>query len=156
MKRLQRLVPHYFQKEPISQITNRNLLHHINQIKSLPTAQDAINYALEVLATKYESKSFESVIYLHKLFDRDPNKLWTRSGFMHCTQQNYLLRILLVKGNKIADQNIQLGYSYVWHVSPHQFLIVHYKGQDIALDPWNYGRGANVGKFATGFGMSRL
>ncbi len=156
LKILRHLIPYFFEKEPMAVVTDSELKERIKEVKQQPNALQAMQYALDVMAQRYDSKAFDSVFHISKLFDRGVNKLWKRTGFMHCTQQNYLLRTLLVKGNKISDENIRLGYSLVWGISPHQFLIVRYKGQEIALDPWNYGRGAKLGRFASGFGWTHL
>lgn len=152
----QHLVPNYFEKESIPNITDPDLLEEIQNIKRQPTAYQAIQYAMELLSHKYQSLRFKSFSRFWRIHEKDPNKLWKRTGFLHCTQQNYLLRVLLVKGNKIQDENIKLGYSLVWNVSPHQFLIVKYKGENLALDPWNYDRGAHIDAYAAGFGMKKL
>jgi len=156
MNILRLLVPNFFVKEPIPPITNPDLQAAILMIKRQPTALQAMQAGMELLSRKYESKRFQLLLQFWKIWEKDPNKLWARTGIMHCTQLNYLLRVLLVKGNKIQDTHIELGYSLVWYVSPHQFLIVKYKGNDIALDPWNYDLGAYLNTFASGFGFKQL
>jgi hypothetical protein len=61
-----------------------------------------------------------------------------------------------VKSGKARDNQVKLGYSFVWYVSPHQYLKVRVGEKWVAVDPWNYGRGAALGKYATGFGMRSL
>ncbi|MBU1000149.1 hypothetical protein KKE78_01990 [Patescibacteria group bacterium] len=91
-----------------------------------------------------------------KAFETDPNKLWLQTGFMHCTHQNFLLRVLLIKSNWFPKEDIQLGYSLVWHISPHQYLKIKMNNKFIAADPWNHGFGIPLGYFATGFSYKSL
>lgn len=150
------VIPHFFYKQPIPLITNPDLKHAINWIRNQPTQEQAIERALDLLEQKYDSIRLLSIIELWKLYGSDPNELWDRKGFMHCTHQNFLLRVLLVESGKVRDANLSLGHSLVFHISPHQFLILHRGNEKIALDPWNYGLGAKIGQYASGFGMSQL
>ncbi|MBI2613973.1 MAG: hypothetical protein HYW62_04350 [Candidatus Levybacteria bacterium] len=75
---------------------------------------------------------------------------------MHCTQQNFLLSVLLVESGWFSEKDLQLGHSLVWYISPHQYLKVKIDGSIIAADPWNYRFGASLGQFASGFGYSSL
>jgi hypothetical protein len=149
-------VPHFFEKEKIPSIAHPDLLKAIDQIKSCASIEEAMKTALQLLSSKYKSKRFETYIFFYKWFEKDPNKLWQRSGFLHCTQQNYLFRVLMVKSGWLKDFQIDIGYSLVAYVSPHQYLKVYLKECPIAVDPWNFGMGVPLGKYAAGFGSKSL
>lgn len=155
---LNAFVPYLFAKEPIPEISNPDFVECIERLRRQPTQLTAMQLGLEILSEKFESRRFKSLLYVNRAFEHDPNMLWYRKGFMHCTQQNELLRILLVKSGQVRDVDIRLGYSLVWYISIHQFLIVKVRDKnavrEVALDPWNYGLGASLGKYATGFGMA--
>ena len=150
------LIPHLFAKEPIPAITNPDLLAAIELVRRAPTVEAAMQKALDILSVKFESKRFRTYLLFWKAFEKDPNTLWERKGFLHCTHQNYLFRVLMVKSEKLTDDQITLGFSFVWDISIHQYLIITVDGKRIAADPWNYDFGATLGKYASGFGMKRL
>ncbi len=150
------LPPHFFTKEPVPTITHLDLLKTIDTVKNCKTVEDAMQLALDILSKKYESKRFATYIFFFQLFEKDPNKLWQRTGFLHCTQQNFLFRILLIKSGWLKDDQIELRFSFVWYISPHQFLKVKLKEKTIAIDPWNYDLGAKFGQYASGFGFRSL
>lgn len=149
-------IPHLFSKEPIPDITNPDLLAAIARVRKTATVESAMQEALNILTAKYQSKRFRTYLLFWKAFEKDPNKLWERHGFLHCTQQNYLFRVLLVKSGKLRDDQITLGFSFVWDISIHQYLKISYEGKIIAVDPWNYLYGIPLGKYATGFGSKSI
>ncbi|HSW89435.1 MAG TPA: hypothetical protein VLH19_01020 [Patescibacteria group bacterium] len=155
-KLLNLFIPHFFLKEEIPPIKNSDLLETINDVKNCHSLHEAMTSALQILSSKYQSKRFETYLFFHKLYEKDPNKLWKRSGFMHCTQQNYLFRVLLVKSGWLKEEQIQLGFSLIWYISPHQFLKIILPKGKIAVDPWNYAFGVPFGRYASGFGSKRL
>ncbi len=150
------MIPHLLTKEPIPDITNTDLLRAISAVQREPTVEAAMQKALDILSVKFKSHHFRTYIYFWKAFENDPNKLWQRSGFLHCTHYNYLFRVLMVKSGKLRDEQISLGYSLVWFISPHQFLKIRFKNKVIAVDPWHYHFGATIGKYAFGFGSKTL
>lgn len=156
MNLLQVLIPNFFEKEPIPDITNQELLAAITRVQQQPNIAAAMQEALDILSDKYESRRFSTWVYLWKAYEKDPNVLWTRRGFLHCTQQNYLFRILMVKSGKLSDDEITFGHSFVWYISPHQYLKIRMGDALIAVDTWNYQLGAKIDEYAAGFGVKRL
>jgi hypothetical protein len=150
------VLPHFFVKESIPPITHPDLLQAIATVKRCTTVEDAMQTALEIIAGRYQSKRFETYFYFHKMYEKDPNVLWDRRGFMHCTHQNYLFRVLLIKSGWLTEADIKLGFSLVWNVSPHQFLKVSLPPGLVAVDPWNFQYGIPMGEYATGFGSKKL
>lgn len=150
------LVPHFFIAEPIPKLHNPDLLVAVQQLKTMTDVESAMKLALKMLAKKYKSRRLETYLLFFKWFEKDPNKLWARNGFLHCTQQNYLFRVLLVSSGWLRDNQISFGYSLVWWISPHQYLKIKLPQGSIAIDPWNYTFGVKYGQYATGFGSATL
>ncbi len=151
------MVDFFLQNPEIPPTTHPQLKAAINKLKHMSSEKKAIEAAFELLAKKYKSGRFRTYLYFWRAFETDPNRLWDRQGFLHCHQQNFLLRLLLVKSGWIRAESLRPGYSLVWYVSPHQFL-VYQKGKHrrLALDPWNYHHGTKIGEYATGFGKKSL
>jgi hypothetical protein len=146
------MIPHLFSKEPIREITNKDLLQSINLVKHSRSKEEALKRAFKIITSKFKGYRFRTYILFWKAWEKDPNKLWSRSGFMHCTHQNFLLRVLLVKSSWFSEQDIQLGYSLVWYISPHQYLKIKLGKDIICADPWNHRFGVPLGYYAVGFG----
>ncbi len=155
-EKLRVFIPNFFVKEPITEISDPDLKTAIELVAAQPTLGAAMETALQIIAEKYDSKRFETYIFFYKWFEVNPNTLWHRKGFLHCTQQNYLFRVLLVESGKLAEEQIEYAYSLVGYISPHQYLKIQIGDKQIAVDPWNYNLGASLGKYATGFGMKSL
>ena len=63
MKILQHLIPYFFEKEPIPAIADSDLKQRIKEVKQQPDALQAMQYALDLLAARYDSKAFDSVFH---------------------------------------------------------------------------------------------
>lgn len=148
------MIPYLFSKEPVGEITNPDLLQAIDYVKQASSKKDSLERAFKLIVKRYKGYRFRTYIYFWKAFETDPNKLWQRTGFMHCTHQNFLLRILLTKSGWFSEQEIQFGYSLVWYISPHQFLKIKINDKIVAADPWNHHFGVPLGYFASGFGYT--
>ncbi len=150
------MVPHFFRKEAIPEITNEDLKKSIDFVSQAKSKEEALQRAYKIITDRFEGHRFHTYIRLHKAFELDPNVLWKRTGFMHCTHQNYLLRVLLVKSGWFDESALSIGHSLVWYISPHQYLRVNLNGKALAVDPWNSRFGAKLGTYATGFGFKEL
>lgn len=146
------MLPLFFSKGTIPIITNSNLLFAIQKVHDAGNQESAIKVAYSIITSKFNGHRFYTYFLLWRAFETDPNILWKRSGFLHCTQQNYLLFVLLIKSGWYTDKDIQLGYSLVWFVSPHQYLRVRCQNRILYVDPWNFAFGAPFGTYASGFG----
>lgn len=150
------MIPHLLKKEKIPAITNTNLIHAIEHVRESKDKSEALARAYQCITDRFHGYRFHTYLLFHKAFKRNPNTLWEQRGFMHCTQQNYLLRLLLVESGWFTEDDITLGHSLVWHISPHQYLMVQVDGKKIAVDPWNNRHGAKMGTFASGFGFKEV
>lgn len=150
------MVPHFFNKEAIGNLTHPQLLRAIEQVRAARNQRQALQIAYDIVTKHFKGKRFYTYLVIWKAFEKDPNCLWDRTGHMHCTHQNYLLRILLVRSGWFEESDIRLGHSLIWFISPHQYLKVRLDGKWIALDPWNSTHGAALGQYASGFGLKSL
>lgn len=74
---------------------------------------------------------------LWKIFDRDLNRIWKRTEFLHCTHMNWLLKIVLVHSGKFAERDVQERWTFLSGISPHQYSRVRLKdGRMINVDVW--------------------
>lgn len=147
---------HLLHTDPIGEITNPDLKAVIVSVRRASSKEEALRRAFTLVVGRYRGYRFRTYVYFWKAFETDPNKLWGRNGFMHCTHQNFLLRTLLVKSGWFSEDEITVGYSRVWHASPHQYLKIRINGKILAADPWNSRFNVPLGYYATGFGYKSL
>lgn len=150
------VIPHLFSKEVIGEITDPDLLWAVEKVRAAGSKELALKRASEVVTERCRGYRLRTYLYFWKAFETDPNRLWQRTGFMHCTHQNFLLRTLLVKSGWFLEDEIKLGYSLVWYISPHQYLKIKLDDRVVAADPWNHRFGVPLGYYASGFGYKRL
>lgn len=151
------IIPNFLTKEPLPEITNTNLIAAIDTVRKSSSKKEALEKAYQQITNRYRGYRFLTYTLFWRIFEADPNKLWNRKKFLHCTQQNFLLRTLLIKSGWFTEDDLNLGYSLVCYFSPHQFLKV--KINDItyiAVDTWAYHFGAPMGYYAGGFGYKSL
>jgi len=147
------MIPNFFYKTTlIGEIENTDLQNAIKHVHEPSTKKEALEKAFELITNRYKGYRFFTYLFFWKIFEINPNILWQQTGFMHCTQQNFLLRILLVKSGWFTEEDIKFGYSLVWYISPHQYLKVNLNNHIVAVDPWNHRFGVPLGKYAAGFG----
>ena len=158
MKHLLHIVlPLFFSQDQIPEIENPELLKAIAMVKSSPNLEAAMKRATDILAAKYSANRVFTYLLYPKIWETNPDKLWQRSGFMHCTQQNFLWRILVTKSGWLRDSQVRLGFSQVWYLAPHQYLVVYLAGdKKLAIDPWSMQMGAKFGEYSSGFGFKTL
>lgn len=56
---------------------------------------------------------------------------------MHCTNMNFLLRVMAVKSGLFNERDVRLRLANTWYIAQHQYLEVKLGKKKIALDPWN-------------------
>lgn len=150
------MIPHLFKKLPIPTITSSGMQEAIALVASSQSQEEALERAFGVITTRYEGYRFHTYIFFWKAFQRNPNNIWDRTGFLHCTHLNYLLRILLVKSGWFTDHDIGIKLTNVYYYSIHQCLTLKIGDSTIALDPWGHVFGVPLGQYWFGMGPRSL
>ncbi|MFH0923601.1 MAG: hypothetical protein V1825_02605, partial [Candidatus Falkowbacteria bacterium] len=120
--------------------------------------------AYEILIAKYRSQRIKTYTKLFNVFSNDIDKMWSQTGFLHCTNMNYLMRTLLIKSGFFNDSDIALKWTMVWYISPHQYIQVNMgmspnallsrnsqNNKKINIDIWGKSYGIKFGDYARGF-----
>jgi|SRR5581483_6559750 len=137
---------------PIPQNLPAALEAAIVQLKESKDQTDCLQKAYQLLTTKYHGRRVKTYLRIFDLFFADINELWERNGFLHCTNMNYLLRVLLVKSGFFKDEDITARWTLIWYMSPHQYLVVRLAtGKNISVDMWSKSYGIALGNYAHGF-----
>ena len=146
------MIPNFFRKKPIPDKLPAEMEQIVEELKHLNSKEECLKRAYEIMIGRYRGYRFRTYWQLHKAWEMDLEKIWKKTGFLHCHAMNYLLRVLLVKSGWFQDDDIQLKYSLVWYVSPHQYLRVKIEDNKfVNVDVWNYNYGKKFGDYAHGF-----
>jgi len=143
-------------------LLNKKLLFHdqlpedmqkiIKELKKSENKEACLLKAYNILANKYRGQRGATYTKLHHLAVSDINKLWAKQGFMHCTNINYIMKLLLVRSGFFTENDIIAKWTHVWYISPHQYLKIKIKdNQYINIDIWAKIYGISFGDFAKGF-----
>ncbi len=145
------LVVPFMRKEPLPARIPKQLEDAIAQMESQSkTPYEYIKQCSHYLLSQNHGGRFATVIRVQSLFERDVRTLLSRRGFMHCTQLNHLMRILLVRSKFFTDDDIRLQHTFV-NFNIHQYLQVRVAGQWYDVDLAGDWMGVPLGRHAWGF-----
>jgi hypothetical protein len=106
-------------------------------LSKLDSREAAATEAYRIITTRFEGNKLATITKISDLFSNGAQDLWNRTGFMHCTNQNYLLALLLISSGKFIDDDIERRWTNVWVFAPHQYLIVKVdETKYLEMDPW--------------------
>jgi hypothetical protein len=123
----------------------------IEILKQAKSKEDCLRQAYDFLVEKYHGDRICTFSKIHELFIRDIGKLWTKSGFLHCTNINYILRMMLIESGFFKESNIKEKWTQIWLFSPHQHLDINLDNKIIHVDVWANRYGIKFGDHAHGF-----
>jgi hypothetical protein len=150
---MKKLEAHYlFRKTPLPQDISREITSELEILNKLPTKELYLKEAYHLITTHYESGRINTFLKIYELLSTGAQDLWNRSGFVHCTNQNYLLSLLLVKGGRFKESDIRPKWTLISYFSPHQYLTVRVSDNTwVKVDCWARHYGIRYGDYAHGF-----
>jgi hypothetical protein len=130
----------------------QNMQTAVEMLCKTRSQDECLRKAYGILTEKYHGDRLKTLLRFVDLFPGSLEKLWSWSGFLHCTNLNRLLRMLLVQSGHFADSDITMHWTLLWYVSPHQFAQVAMSdGRKIRIDLWAETYGIPFGDHAHGF-----
>lgn len=124
----------------------------VSILKKSTNKETCLRTAYDILANKYHGNRLKTLTRLPELFVRDTDTLWKKKGFLHCTNINLLLEVLLMGSGHFHKKDIRRQWTLLWGVSPHQYLRVNVgKGKWLSVDIWAKTYGIAFGDYAHGF-----
>lgn len=114
------------------------------------TKDEFLTLAYNYIGERYRSERFNTVLKFNYLF-LPLEKVWEMSGYMPCTQTNFLLSIFLVKSGFFKEEDIKRRHVPVNFV-PHQYLQVRVDGKWTNADVGEKQRGMKLGEYLKWFG----
>ncbi len=147
---LRLIVPHLgFKRQPLSGNVTPSLTQKIADLQAVAASdRDYLDRAYSYVTNTYRGARLETVTKFWKAF-QDPATI--PPGFMPCNGQNYLLRLMLVKGGRFSEDDIKIKV-VPFNFFIHQYLQVKVEGGWIDVDPWSAFKGMPVGTRSAYFG----
>jgi hypothetical protein len=140
-----------FKKTPIPRQFDAGIDTVIEELKKNPTPESYLKAAYDFVTTHYESGRLKTFFRLFDLYSTSLPRLWRRKGFMHCTNLNFLLAVLLVRGGYFAEYDVKPKWTLLHYCSPHEYLKVNLNGRWVEVDCWARQYGVGFGGHAHGF-----
>ncbi len=147
------MIPNLFWKSKIPESLPQGIQAIVHRLKKSKSKEDCLRNAYDILSKKYTGCSI--FIRFFDLFVTDLDKLWQKDGGLHCTNLNYLLRVLLIKSGFFNEEDIKLKLTLIGYVSIHQYLKIRIKkNKFVNVDMWGASHGVKLGYYAYGFHYS--
>lgn len=140
-----------FSKTPVPGVLPGEMQKITDELKKSPSKEECLKKAYGILISRYRGHRVETYTKLFDVLKHDIATLWDKSGFLHCTNLNYLLRALLVRSDFFTEDEMRLRWTHIWYVSPHQYVQVKIDDKWINVDIWAYAYGIKFGDNAHGF-----
>lgn len=140
-----------FSNTPIPNTPLGKIEETIDNLKESHNQEECLKKTYEILSTKYRGYRIKTYTRLFDIFERDIEKLWNKEGFLHCTNINYLMRVLLMRSGCFTEDDIRIRWTQIWLISPHQYLQVRIGNKWIDVDIWARAYGIPFGDHAHGF-----
>lgn len=140
-----------FDKSSLPAEIDEGISDSLSTLSNISEKSEYLRATYDIITSKYEGGRVKTLGKLFDLFSDGVQSLWNRSGFMHCTNQNYLLTLLLVRGGLFKEKDIIPRWTLIWFFSPHQYLEVKVGDETINIDAWGKTYGIPFGDYAHGF-----
>jgi hypothetical protein len=142
----------FFYKTRIPEKLPIEMVGVIDDLKKFSSKEECLKNVYNFLSNKYQGNRIGTYLKLFEIFTKDISLLWKKDGFLHCTNINYLARILLTKSVIFEEGDIELKWTLIWWVSPHQYLRIRVSDSKfINMDIWAKKYGIEFGNYARGF-----
>lgn len=146
------MIPNLLWKAKIPDNIPKSMQVIVNRLKKSRSKEDCLRKAYSFLSKKYYGCAVYTLPF--DLFITDLYKLWDKD-MSHCTNLNYLLRVLLIKSSFFKEEDISLKLTLIGYVSVHQYLRIRIKrNKFVNVDLWGSSHDTKLGNYAHGFHYS--
>jgi len=145
------MIPNLLFKRKIPKNIPENIQKIIDEVKKSKNKEECLRKAYELLSNRYRGYRYRTYTHFFDLF-QSFEKICKRTGFLHCTNLNYILRVVLVKTDFFKDSDIKQKITFITYFSIHQYLNVKINEKKaINVDLWGKAYGIKFGDYAHGF-----
>ena len=143
--------PNFIKKEAILDNLPKTIAKITDIVSKEKDKHLALRSAYNLVSEKFPGYRIRMFFRFWIIYSKDLNKLVTYN-YLFCTQVNYILRNVLVKSTWYRDEDIQLKWTLVWYIIPHQYLRIKIKENEyMNIDPWSRRLGIKFGDYLYGF-----
>lgn len=147
-----RFKAHYlFGKTSLPKDIDSSTSQVLNELQNVTNRELYLKDAYSLVSKRFEGGRVKTFSRIWQLFSVSIEDLINRSGFMHCTNQNYVLTNILVKSGLFDEKDIKPRWTLVWYCTPHQYLQVTIGKETYTVDCWARHYGIPFGSYAKGF-----
>lgn len=134
------MVVDLWEKSPLQHDLPHSMREIADKLAGENDQLSCLRRAYEILTDRFHGDRLKTFTYRLDLFSHDLHYLWNKK-FLHCTNSNYLLRHLLIASGHFKESDIQLSWTRIWYVSPHQYVQVKVanKRTDVDIRASRYG-----------------
>ncbi len=121
--------------------------------KSSKNKKEALKKVIDYQLSIFYSEMRQAFPRFKFLFESSFNKLWKKKGFLHCHQQNFVLRRLLLGTKMFEEKDIKLKHTFCY-LNIHQYLKINIgkkKKEWINVDAFAMSLGYNLGEVLPNF-----
>ncbi len=141
--------PNLFRKKKIPKKLPLIMELEIKKLKKTKSKLACLKHAFNFVKNNVQPGNKLFFRNLRRSFVNDIFKLWDyikKDGFLYCTQQNYLIRILLIKSGKFKEKDIALITYIRKKFFIHQYMQIKINNKWIDVDVWFAHFGTPFGK----------
>lgn len=125
-------------KEPLPKDIPKGLKQKITELqKKCKTKEQFLRKSLDYVSSRCEIGPLKCYTEANKLFWKDVTRIYNEKGYLPCTAQNHLLRVILVHSKRFKESDIKLKVT-ITDFNVHQYMQVKINDAWIDADPWYY------------------
>lgn len=114
-----------FWREPLPKSLPAGFLNTIRRLKARNRSPESFaRAAYALLIRKYFGSHIFTILRLDLVFSRDIARMWKRSGYLPCNQQNWLLYAALIKSGLFAPEEVRFRITITKVGFIHQYMQV--------------------------------
>lgn len=118
-------VPNLGFKRKIVEVLPDSVIADISKIvDSSNNKKDVLSSLVDYQLSFFYSRMGFVIPKFWLLFESSFNKLWSKKGFLHCHQQNFVMRTLLLNTGLFSEEDIKLVLGSCYF-NIHQYLLVN-------------------------------
>ncbi len=137
-------IPHLgFKKETLPEVLPSDFSKIITDISARSKdSLDLLKNVYEYVTAQYPGSRLRTITNFWVAYEEPVNH---KPGFLPCTSQNYLIRLMLVKSGRFQEQDIKI-VATPFNLFIHQYLKVKVGDIWMDVDPWSHFIGVPLGK----------
>lgn len=138
-------------RTPLPQESPEKMHPALADLQRSKDQMDCLHKTYNLLTKKYRGYRVKTYTRIFDIFEKNLGILWNKTGFLHCTNINYIMRFLLIQSGFFKEKDIRTKWTLLWYISPHQYLQIRINTTWVNIDVWAYTYGIRFGDYAHGF-----